>query len=257
MEPKLSKEYIEFAYTTENLSFREIAGKLGVYPNKIRRFATKNGIPIRTKSEAQKMALSSGRHTHPTAGTHRSEEVKAKISDKMAENWVNLTDEEYDERVQMGRDAWENLSQFEKEQLKKKAGDAIRKTSRDGSKMEHAIKDALTNAGYVVEFHKEGLIPNMKLQIDMFLPEFSTAIEVDGPSHFMPIWGEKNFLRNKKADQEKSGLITSYGMTLVRVKCTTKSISGKTIRDAIRGVLEAVEDIKTNDRRTHVIEFEV
>lgn len=257
MKPELSKEYIDHAHNVEQLSLREIAQRVGTYPNKIRRFAMKNDVHIRDKSEAQTVALETGRHTHPTKGKVRPDDVKAKISDKMAENWAALSEEEYQERVRMGREAWENMSEIDRQFIMRKAGDAIRRTSREGSKMEHALKEALTNAGFVVEFHKEGLIPNFKLQIDLFIPELSTAIEVDGPSHFLPIWGQDNFQRNQRADKEKTGLITSAGMTLIRIKCMSRNISGKTIRNAVTSVLEQIKDIQKNDKRRRVIEIEV
>ena len=68
-------------YQEEEWSTYQIAEKLGTYPNKIRRILKKNGIHLRTRSNAQKNALSSGRSSHPTAGTTMSEETKMKISD--------------------------------------------------------------------------------------------------------------------------------------------------------------------------------
>lgn len=74
------------------------------------------------------------------------------------------------------------------------------------------------NDGYKVDFHKEQMLLNTKLQIDLFLPELNVAIEVDGPSHFLPVWGEDALQRNIKYDNKKSGLILGKGLVLIRIK---------------------------------------
>ena len=75
------------------------------------------------------------------------------------------------------------------------------------------IKDS-----YKVDFHKEQTLSNTKLQIDLFLPSMNIAIEVDGPSHFEPVWGDDSLKRNKKYDNKKEGLITGKGWHLIRIK---------------------------------------
>ena len=58
------------------------------------------------------------------------------------------------------------------------------------------------------------------MQIDLYLPTIVTAIEVDGPSHFLPVWGEESLKKNIKYDNKKSGLIIGKGLNLVRIKQT-------------------------------------
>jgi very-short-patch-repair endonuclease len=55
------------------------------------------------------------------------------------------------------------------------------------------------------------------LQIDLFLPTISLAIEIDGPSHFSPVWGEKSLNRNRNYDSKKEGLILGKGWSIIRV----------------------------------------
>ena len=43
------------------------------------------------------------------------------------------------------------------------------------------------------------------------------AIEVDGPSHWAPVWGEDSLNRNKKYDSKKEGLILGKGWNLIRI----------------------------------------
>ena len=83
----------------------------------------------------------------------------------------------------------------------------MRNSSRVGSKLEHFLLFELGKRNIKVEFHKEHWLQNHNLQVDLYLPEYSAAIEVDGPSHFKPVWGQDNLNRNIKSDQQKTGLI--------------------------------------------------
>ena len=44
------------------------------------------------------------------------------------------------------------------------------------------------------------------------------ALEVDGPSHFLPVWGDDVLAKNQKYDKKKTGLIIGKGLKLIRVK---------------------------------------
>lgn len=209
----IKKEY------EENLSsFAEIAKTHGTYPNKIRRDAIKLKIKIRDKSEAQKTALKVGRHKHPTKGTQRSESTKQKIGEGLLNAWDNISAAELDSRKQKARDNWNKLSDDEKANIIHKANLAVRKSSDEGSKLEKFLLSQLLSDGFRVDFHKEQFLVTTKLQIDLFLPTMNVAIEVDGPSHFEPIWGEDTLQKNVKYDNKKNGLITGKGLVLIRIK---------------------------------------
>ncbi len=79
-------------YIKENKSFQDIADMYSTYPNKIRRDAKKLGIKSRNKSEAQKNALQTGKHKHPTKGTERSEDTKNKIGKSIMKAWDSIDD---------------------------------------------------------------------------------------------------------------------------------------------------------------------
>ena len=83
--------------------------------------------------------------------------------------------------------------------------------------MEKYILSGLIKEGFKVEPHKEQLLGNTRLHLDLFLPTINVAIEVDGPSHFLPVWGEDALAKTKKYDQKKSGLIVGKGYKLIRV----------------------------------------
>ena len=160
-------------------------------------------------------------------------------------SWDNLTSTEIERRSKKAKENWDNMGDDEKKQILKLANNAVRETSKVGSKLEKYILSNLIRDGYRVEFHKEQTLSNTKLQIDLFVPIISTAIEVDGPSHFKPVWGEDALKRNVSYDNKKEGLITGKGWNLVRIK-QTKDFS-KSRADLIYSrLIETLTKIKSD-----------
>jgi very-short-patch-repair endonuclease len=211
-------DLLDKLYIQENKSFADIAEEYHTYSNKIRRDAKKLNIPIRNKSEAQKNALKTGKHKHPTKGTQRSEQIKEKIGSGVMDSWKNLTPIELQQRKLKCQDNWNKLTEEEKIYMQRCATEAVRRSSKVGSKLEKYLLAKLIKDSFYVEFHKEQTLVNTKLQIDLFLPKLNIAIEVDGPSHFLPVWGEKALEKNIAYDQKKEGLILGKGWHLIRIK---------------------------------------
>lgn len=218
LQEKEKIKLIQERYVKKNESFREIAQDLNTYPNRILRDAKKFNIPIKSKSQAQKNALKSGKHKHPTKGRSRSETEKNKIGLGVMKNWENMSDKDLKNKKLKAKKSWEKRSNDEKNNILVKANQAIRESSKKGSKLEHFILQHLISEGFKVDFHKEQFLVNTKLQIDLFLPKMNIAIEVDGPSHFAPVWGEQSLQRNIEYDKKKTGLILGKGYKLIRVK---------------------------------------
>lgn len=214
------KELIIKLYEKDNKSFQDIANDYGTYANKIRRDAKKFGITVRNKSEAQKNALNTGKHKHPTKGIKRDDKTKNKIGASVMKFWDGLTPSELQKIKDRAKENWDNISEDQKKYIQQKANQAVRIASKDGSKMEKFLLEQLLTAGYKVDFHKEQSLLNTKLQIDLFLPSLNIAIEVDGPSHFLPVWGEDTLNKNISYDNKKTGLILGKGLVLIRIKQT-------------------------------------
>lgn len=231
-------------YGSKNRSFPDIASDYDTYPNKLRRDALKFKIPIRDRSEAQKNALASGRHKHPTKGTTRSEETKQKIGASVLTFWEDMSEAELEVRKKKFKEQWDKLSDEDRKAMQQAANEAVRLASKNGSKLEKFMFSGLVEAGYRVEFHKEQSLVNTRLQIDLFLPELKIAIEIDGPSHFLPVWGEQTLKRNKKYDSKKEGLLLGKGLALIRVK-QTKDFSnarGLIVLEKVKEQLEKIKD---------------
>jgi len=244
-------------YIKKERSLNDMATELSVPKSTLRRQLMKDGIHLRSKSAAQSVALQHGRSEHPTEGKRRPESVCVQISEGVSKSLQNLSDGERQRRSDMARQQWDNMSQSQRDELLKLARDAARETSKTGSKLEKFIRDGLTKAGIKVDYHREGLITNVKLQLDLYLPEVGVAIEIDGPSHFYPIWGEDNLRRNQRADLHKTGLLLEKGFIIIRIKQLQKSVSKKIQRDTLSKILAQIKQIQITKPDNRLIEIEV
>ena len=240
----IEKEVIKL-YTKESKSTYEIAEIFNTYPNKIRRILMKHDIPIKTKSEAQKNAIKNGVAKVPTKGKNRTHEEKIKISNGLKNRWDNMSEDEYQERVEKAKKRWSKMTKAEKEKMNESAIRAIQKAGKEGSKLERFIREELSKYGFKVEAHKKNLIANQNLEIDMYFPEIGAIIEVDGPSHFLPIWGQDKLNKQIKADKHKTGLILGKGLVIIRVKNLSDSISLAS-KDALKNnLIDILNEIST------------
>ena len=240
------KEFIIDQYTNHKKSTYEIAQDLKTYPNKIRRALNALGVELRDKSKAQTVAIQSGRHEHPTKGKKRTEAERVAISNGMATYWDEMEDTERERRSKISKKQWEGMYEEEKANLRKLAAEAVRKASKEGSKIEKFIYEGLTKAGWDVIFHKRGLIANDKMEVDLFVPSLKTAIEIDGPAHFLPIWGEENLQRHIRSDAQKAGLLINRGFVVLRVKNIIRNLSQKNMREALSVIVAQLLEIEKN-----------
>lgn len=246
-------------YTNENMSTYEIAESFGTYPNKIRRILTKHGVALKSHSQAQKAALEKGRAKHPTVGRKRTKEERIKISSSVHDYWENMSDSDRSKRVEDARDRWNSMSESKKAEICAAAIQGIQLASKEGSKLEKFLLGELQRRGYDVEFHKKGLIPTQKLEIDMYIPSLNTIIEVDGPSHFLPIWGEDKLAKQIVADEQKNGIVLSKGFAVLRIKNLSDFISLQAKEKLIKEVVCTLEKIKKKfpKRTERFIEIEL
>lgn len=243
----LNTEQIIKEYVDDKKSVYEIAEAHQTYAQKIRRLLIKNGVKMRDKGEAQSIALKNGRVEHPTAGKGHSAEAKIKISEAAAVMWKNMDDDDYENRVDKMKKNWENIPDDVKREMQEKASEAVRQAAKDGSKMEKHISGALLQAGYQVYSHKVFEIPGHSLEVDIYLPAENIVIEIDGPSHFFPIWGEDKLQKHIKADEVKNSLLLGYGVKVLRVKNLSKSFTEKIKRDTAVGILEGIDRLKNGE----------
>lgn len=243
-------------YVEEKKSINQLARDFNTYPARIFRLLKKNNVEIRDKSDAQKIALESGVSKHPTKGKKMREESRLKISEKNAKKWAKKTDRERQEFIERAKENWDKKTPDEKAEMARKAGAGLRKASVDGSKQENFLYSKLIEDGFVVQMHRKDI--GGQYEVDLYLPDYSIAIEVDGPQHFLPVFGEEKLQKNIKFDTVKNGLLISKGITVIRVKYLRKHTSLKILNDLWEEVKNNVwKKINSGDSKGQLIEIEV
>ncbi len=246
-------------YVNQQKSMGEIATEFKTNISKIRRALMFLGVEIRSWAESQKIALSNGRAKHPTKGKKLSSEAKDKISVGRSAVWSKMTKEQRAEFSNMKREQWMALPEEEKDRIRKMAYKAIRESAEIGSKTERFVSAGLEDEGYAVIVHARDVISNEALEVDLYLPELKTVVEIDGPSHFLPIWGEARLKKQQRADIEKQALLLKNGFCIIRVKQLDKTMSVKRMKDVYQIVLDSLRGIEEEFPKENyrLIEIEV
>jgi very-short-patch-repair endonuclease len=195
-------------------SITSLAEKYSTYGNKIRRILKKNNEKIRTPSEAQKLALKSGRSKHPTEGKERSKEEKISIGMGVSNSYSKLSETEKKKRGKVHKKYWKNLDPDEKTEYLKKMNKGRIESASIGSHLERELVNILSENGVVVNFHTKVF---GDVEVDLFLPEHAVAVEIDGPTHHQPIWGDDALKKTKLADKRKNGHLLNNNITVLRV----------------------------------------
>ena len=245
----------------------EIAESLNTYSTKILRALKFLGKVLhndedyykRDYSEAQKLALEKGRARHPTEGKTLDKNHKEKIGVSRSKAYHNLSEEDKKKISDISKKNWEALGKAKQEEIRLLALESVRLASRLGSKTELHLNNGLSKAGYTVEFHKSGLVFGNNLEVDLFLPEIKTAIEIDGPGHFLPIWGNEKLMKQRIADTAKQGILINSGYVIIRIRQIDKSISLTKMNHLLSLVLKEIASIQENfpPPKSRLIEIEV
>lgn len=245
----------------------EIAESLNTYSTKILRSLKYLGKLLhddedhykRNYSDAQKLALEKGRSKHPTEGKTLDKNHKEKIGSSRSKAYHSLSDEEKRKISEMSKKNWDALGRAKQEEIRSLALESVRHASKFGSKTERHLNNGLVKAGYSVDFHKTGLVFGNNLEVDLFLPEVKTAIEIDGPGHFLPIWGEEKLTKQQIADTAKQGILINSGYVIIRIRQIDKSISLTKMNHLLSLVLKEIESIRKKfpSSKNRLIEIEV
>ena len=253
----MNDDYIVKKYQ-EGFSCAEIAEEFSTYSKKIERVLKKNGVKIRSRAEAMKLALKRGRAEHPTEGKKRDDEAKLAISKGREQAWKDMPEDAKEEFAKGAKERWDNMDPVKKQEMQSKAGAALREACLEGSKAEKFLKKKLEEIGYNVVMHKKGLIQG-NFEIDLLLPELNTIIAIDGPQHFLPLFGEDKLAETIKMDSVKNGLLIGKGFCVIRIKylCKTMNLSvERKLWDAVSKQVEQIE-VKFPPKTKRFIELEI
>lgn len=245
------KKFYDQEYYTNDKSIRQIAAEQDTYPSRIYREIKALGLRIKSKSEIQKVRLETV--PHPTEGKPRSDEEKRKIGKSLSNNWKSLSDKEVKDRIKGNLLNFKTMSKTKRKEIQKLAIKEIKKTAKTGSKAERFFLAKLNELGYHTTIHKE--IPlKEKLIVDLMLVEHNIVIEVDGISHYEPIWGDDKLAQQQAADKEKDAILLSCGYNVIRFRLTQKAYNLTKMFDALDILKATVEKvISTKGKKNGVI----
>lgn len=263
IEKKIVPNYLTVEYLTEQYivlqkSPTQIAEENNTYTNKVRRALIKFGFDMRDRGEAQSIALKTGRVQHPTKGKKQPKDTKDKIAKSLSDSIAKMPEKKKKEKAHKAKINWKNKTFEEKQDFAKRAVEGLHEAAKDGSKFEIFLREEIANAGFPLEFHKENLFSDNKMHVDIFIPSIKTVVEIDGPSHFLDIWGIDKLQKHQAKDLKKNGIVLAAKLNMLRVKNIHKSLSNFKMKEAAKKVIDALNHLKkTLSTKGQYMEIEV
>ncbi len=187
-------------HSQEGISIRALAAEIGVHHNKLRRAMLKAGIPIMSPGESISSSIKSGR-SKTRKGAKITEEHKMSIAkaNKGVKRKAQTKNNYILKRNQLARS---------------EAARANRTSSKVGSKFERMVFDKLVELGYNVT--QQYKVDDYK--IDLFMNDYKLAIEIDGKSHWEPIYGTDRLAVTQSKDKAKDKAMELRGFHILRVR---------------------------------------
>ena len=233
----------------ELLSTYKVAEQVGCNQSHIVRMVAKfnkqnpgNPIKKRNKSEAQLNYIKQT-GTHQRDGTTHDEITKDKISDKMREFYDSPEGVEAKERIsEFRKEEWAEKSEEERAEIltELQLANRAKMQSGEGSNFKNFVAEQLMERGYTVEQRTKTWTPGQQFHVDIALPNEKLIIEVDGPTHWAPIYGEEELQKVIVKDAKKDAALIANGWVVLRVQDS----SGSTTRARFKRVLDVLGEIK-------------
>jgi len=241
---EINEQKVRDLYLNEGLSMRKLVKELNVPLATLSRFMKKHGIVARGKGEAQKNYLKE--HDHQMKGHKHTAETKQQISMSLGDFWEKLTDDEREKiKRKIGsawKRKWESMSDQQRKLMMEELSSKAKHSQGKGSRLERFIAEELRNRGYVVEERSTGYTVGKDFEVDLALPNEMIAIEVDGPTHYLPIYGEKHLENQQARDARKDDMINSTGYNVLRIRDNNGPLSQLRIRKIEQAIKEIQQD---------------
>tara|TARA_R110002096_G_scaffold144015_3_gene300572 strand:- start:1430 stop:2194 length:765 start_codon:yes stop_codon:yes gene_type:complete len=245
---EINEQIVREFYLDQGLSMRATAKEMKVPLASLSRFMKKVGITARSKGEAQKNFLKE--HDHQMKGRKHTDETKKKISHSLGDFWESLDDEQREEVKRKIGGAWQRKWAGMSEQDRKLMMEGLASKAKDaqglGSRLERFIAEELRKRGYTVEERSTNYTAGKDFEVDLGLPKERIAIEVDGPTHFLPIYGEEHLAQQQERDTRKDDMINAVGYNVLRVRDNNGPLSQLRIDKIEQAIKEINEDDGTS-----------
>lgn len=249
MSVELDLSYIIKQYQTNHRSAKQIADELNTYPNKILRMLTRAGIDIKSQSEVLKEKYDTGQKIAPMKGKSHSTESKTKIGLKLCDRYENLSDDEKKKLSEKSKKRWTDRSDETIMKMKERGIEKIQESAKIGSKLERFLFKKLKELKLPVQMH-QNITENMNLEVDLLIGK--VAIEIQGPTHYEPIWGAEKLEKTVQADTEKVALLLKYGYSVIHYKHLTKRKSNSYYDKVADLIVEAYKKVKSSNEFVEV-----
>lgn len=244
------KQFLLDRYVDKKESACTLAKELDTHAKTIYRALKKHNIQIRSKAESQKLALEKGRADHPTKGKPREMCTKNQIGQKLHKYWTGLDPKEIESRIEKSRQSWYTMSEEKRKEILQKSHVALRKASIEGSKVEKMILAGLLSNKYKCQVHKKFLFPDSECHVDLYLPLQGICIEIDGVSHYQPIWGEEKLKETIERDLQKNEQLLANGYSVIRIQNPKGYYSKAAITLFLKKFLPFLKDVISKESVT-------
>ena len=186
-------------HVNEGISVRKLAEEIGVHHEKLRRAMVKAGIEINSSGKSLSNTIKAGKAKTRKGSTlteeHRLILAKANKGRKREVQTKN------------------NYILKKNMVARSEGARGNREAAKKGSKFERMLLDKLTKNGYNVlqQYEVE------EYKVDLFMPEYRLAIEVDGIAHREPIYGVDRLQATIEKDKRKDDCLRRRGMHILRI----------------------------------------
>jgi len=242
--PDINEQVVRELYVDQGLSMRKVAEQMKVPLATLSRFMKRHGINARTKADAQKNFLRD--NDHQMKGRRHTDETKKKISHSLGDFWDGLDDEQREEVKRKIGSAWQRkwakMSDTERRTMMEGLASKAREAQGMGSRLERFIAEELRKRSYLIEERSTNYTSGKDFEVDLALPKECIAIEVDGPTHFLPIYGEEHLAQQQERDGRKDEMINAAGYNVLRVRDNNGPLSQLRIDKIEQAIKEIQKD---------------
>jgi len=240
------KVLLKKLYFEDEKSLQEIATELDSYAMTVKRAMLSHGFTLRTKSEAQRLALANGKSSNPVKGPRTKSEKKS-ISKGVRKKWESggYDKKKYEEE---GKKRYNDLAKEEKEKFNRDGVEGLRKLSRRGSSFKKIICERIKKKYKEAAINEEVYINGYLVKPSIWMPKENLAISVLTAHDIHPIFGDESLQKKyKKINEAKKAVLSNNG-TMIWIRNERRETSRAVVDEAIKSIISLIEHLLNNPK---------